>query len=165
MTFLAYWWEFVTKLSILSPIFVINIDVAKRNRFFNIHDQVECKTTSSIKYRYRESQDDPFIDFYWNENSNAPGFLFKNKYSNIYNPLFDQQPYEQEFPECPEVDLESIEMFSGCEESNLNVFTDICGLGTNPFISPTRIILTDPNNRNNTGMDPRTLATTDLNGP
>ena len=97
------------------------------------------------------------MDYYWNKAPNAPGFEFKNKYSNIYNPLFDQQPYEQEFPECPEVDFESIEMFSGCTETNLNVFPDICGLGTNPFMSPTRIILTDPNNRNNTGRDPRTF--------
>ena len=122
----------------------------------NIHEKVVCKDNAEIKYRYRTSQTDNLMDYYWNTQPNDPGFLFKNKYSNIYNPLFDQQPYEQEFPECPEVDLESIEMFSGCSETQLNVFTDICGLGTNPFTSPTRIILTDPNNRNNTGWDHRT---------
>ena len=122
----------------------------------NIHNKLICKTDPNKKYRYRtDRQDDGLMDYYWNMGPNAPGFEFKNKYSNIYNPLFDQQPYEQEFPECPEVDFESIEMFSGCTETNLNVFTDICGLGTSPFMSPTRIILTDPNNRNNTGRDPR----------
>ena len=125
---------------------------------FYIHKKLTCKDDQRKKYRYRTDRpDDGLMDYYWNKAPNAPGFEFKNKYSNIYNPLFDQQPYEQEFPECPEVDFESIEMFSGCTETNLNVFPDICGLGTNPFMSPTRIILTDPNNRNNTGRDPRTF--------
>jgi hypothetical protein len=86
-----------------------NLNYLATSGYF-VHDfELECKHDSNKKYRYRTSQIDNFIDYYWNINPTSPGFPFKNKYSNIYNPLFDQQPYEQEFPECPEVDFESIE--------------------------------------------------------
>ena len=60
-------------------------------KIFNIHKKLTCKQDQSKKYRYRTDIQDGLMDYYWNESPTAPGFEFKNKYSNIYNPLFDQQ--------------------------------------------------------------------------